>query len=109
MTAAEFLRNVGLDPYIVTAGGLGGLFRSLSGRNLKLRERIVSPICGAICAGYTTYPVAHYMRATALPLPPDDLAVLGASAFVVGTCGMWVSDALLDRLVRWIKAQGAKP
>lgn len=109
MTLPEFLKSVGLDPFVVTAGGLGGLFRSLSGRDLKLRERIVSPICGAICAGYTTYPVAHYMRATALPLPPDDLAVVGASAFVVGTCGMWVSDALLERLVRWIKSIGGKP
>lgn len=109
MTLGELLRSVGLDPFVVAAGGAGGLFRSLSGRRLKLRERIVSPLCGAICAGYLAYPVTHYLRAISVPLPPSDLAAIGAVGFVVGTWGMWVSDALLDRAVLWIKNYGVKP
>lgn len=107
MTVLEMLKSVGLDPSIMMAGGLGGLFRSLSGRDLKLRERIVSPVCGALCAGYLTAAVVHYLRTVGIPLPPSDLAALGAVGFVVGTVGMWVADAAQERVARWIKSRPA--
>lgn len=35
-----------------------------------------------------------------MPLPDDPVAAWGAVGFLIGVCAMWLSDALLEALVR---------
>lgn len=100
MTITEVLDALGLKASVLVAGFAGGMLRSLSRRQHKKRELIVSPICGALAAGYLTGFVVHYMRALSMPLPDDPVAAWGAVGFLIGVCAMWLSDALLEALAR---------
>lgn len=90
----------GLKASVLLAGFAGGILRALSRKKSSMKETIASPICGALAAGYLTGPIVHYLRAVNFPLPPDDGTNVGlhAAAFVVGVCGMWISDALFEMI-----------
>ena len=92
------LDEFGLKLSVLIAGFAGGALRALSRKKYTIRETIASPICGALAAGYLTSPLVHYLKSVHFPLPPDDgtSASLHAVAFVVGACGMWISDALFE-------------
>ena len=40
------------------------------------------------------------------PLPAEDQPVLLASAFLIGTCAMWISDIVFEIIVRRFKPRG---
>ncbi|MEN5300251.1 hypothetical protein ABE530_18205 [Brucella sp. TWI559] len=90
----------GLKTSVLLAGFAGGILRALSRKKSSMKETIASPICGALAAGYLTGPIVHYLRVVNFPLPPDDGTNVGlhAAAFVVGVCGMWISDALFEMI-----------
>lgn len=90
----------GLKTSVLLAGFAGGILRALSRKKSSMKETIASPICGALAAGYLTGPIVHYLRIVNFPLPPDDGTNVGlhAAAFVVGVCGMWISDALFEMI-----------
>lgn len=91
----DFLEALGLNPLVLGAGGAGGLLRALSSTRHSLRERIVSPFCGALAAGYLTATGVHLLRSIAVPLPEDPLATFGAVGFLIGVSAMWISDAVM--------------
>ena len=92
----DFLEALGLNPLVLAAGGAGGLLRALSSRQHTLRERLVSPVCGALAAGYLTPVAVHVLRTYSVPLPFEDpFAVWGAAGFVIGVSAMWISDAFM--------------
>lgn len=99
------LNEYGLKGSVVIAGFAGGLLRALSHKNYSFREAIASPLCGALAAGYLTSPFVHYLNAVHFPLPPDDGSnvALNAGAFLVGICGMWISDMIFAICVRYLK------
>ena len=91
----DIIDALGLNPSILIAGGAGGLLRALSAKRHTLRERIVSPVAGALAAGYLTAAIVHYARTLSLPLPEDPAVTIGAVGFLVGVSAMWISDALM--------------
>lgn len=91
----DVLEALGLNPLYLAAGGAGGLLRALSSKQHSLRERIVSPFCGAIAAGYLTATGVHLLRSFSVPLPDDPLATFGAVGFLIGVSAMWISDAVM--------------
>ena len=95
--------QLGLRPSVLAAGAAGGVLRALSARHQKWREILVSPICGALAAGYLTSIAVHYLRVIGVPLPDDPNAASGAVGFLIGVCGMWISDALLEIVARKIQ------
>src|SRR5690606_38701122 len=99
------LSPYGLKVSVVVAGFAGGVLRALSHKNYTFREAIASPVCGALAAGYLTEPFVHYLRAIHFPLPPDDGSnvAMHAGAFLVGVCGMWISDAVFEAISRRIR------
>ncbi|MFQ0814527.1 hypothetical protein AVM02_08665 [Brucella anthropi] len=99
------LDEFGLKLYVLIAGFAGGALRALSRKRYTIRETIASPICGALAAGYLTGPLVHYLQAIHFPLPPNDdtNAGLHAAAFVVGACGMWISDAIFEAVTDRLK------
>ncbi|PDQ18960.1 hypothetical protein CN311_21995 [Mesorhizobium sanjuanii] len=98
----EFLDTLGIKAPVVVAGLSGGILRALSRHRYKVREMVASPICGALAAAYLTLPVAHYFRATGLPVPDDDTTTL-AAAFLIGVSAMWISDIVFEVMVRRFK------
>ncbi len=92
MTLHELLQSVGVDPSVLFAGAGGGVLRALSRRNLKVREMVVSPICGALAAAYLTLPAVHFGKATGIPLPGEEIQAILAAAFLIGTVAMWITD-----------------
>jgi hypothetical protein len=100
MSWHDFWHSIGINPAVLLAGGFGGVLRALSRRRFLLREMIASPICGALAAAYLTLPAVHYLRAVGWPLPGDDSQVILASAFLIGTCAMWISDIVFDIIAR---------
>jgi len=107
MTVTEMLAKFGLDPAILIAGTAGGLLRGLSRQRFKVREVILSPICGALAAGYLTPVAIHIARHYQFPPLPDDpdTAARYATAFVIGTMAMWLSDLVFAAAWRWIKTK----
>lgn len=103
MTLTELLQSLGINPAVLVAGGFGGVLRALSRKQLKVREFILSPICGALAAAYLTLPTVHYVQAVGLPIPKDEAQVVLATAFLVGTCAMWISDFLFEAIARRLK------
>lgn len=93
---------LGIKGPVVAAGLAGGVLRALSRHRYKLREMVASPICGALAAAYLTLPVVQYARATGLPLANDDTTTL-AAAFLIGVCAMWISDILVELVVRRLR------
>jgi len=100
MNFHELLQWLGINPAVLYAGGFGGVLRALSRRRLKVREIILSPICGALASAYLTLPVVEYVRFTGWPIPDDEAQVVLASAFLIGTCAMWISDIVFEIIVR---------
>lgn len=103
MTLHDLFQSLGINPAVLAAGGFGGVLRALSRGRLKFREVILSPVCGALAAAYLTMPTVHYIRAVGWPIPDEPQPVVLASAFLIGTCAMLISDAVLGVLARWIK------
>lgn len=103
MSILEFLDSIGLKGSILMAGLSGGILRGLSRREYKARELFASPICGALAAAYLTAPVVHYLKAIGWPLPDTDQATEHATAFLLGVCAMWISDALFELVIRYFK------
>lgn len=66
-----------------------------------------APVCGALAAGYLTEPFVHYLRAIHFPLPPDDGSnvAMHAGVFLVGVCGMWISDAVFELISRRLRGK----
>jgi hypothetical protein len=102
MTLADFLDMLGIKGSVVVAGLSGGLLRALSHKRFRPREMIASPVCGALAAAYLTLPAVHYVRASGFPLPPPETgdATTLAAAFLIGTCAMWIADALFEVVAR---------
>ncbi len=69
MTLHELLQSLGINPAVLVAGGFGGVLRALSRKQLKVREVILSPICGSLAAAYLTLPTVHYIQAVGWPIP----------------------------------------
>jgi hypothetical protein len=103
MTIPEILDALGLKASVLVAGFAGGALRAFSTRDHKKRELIISPISGALAAGYLTGAVVHYLRVINIPLPDDPVAAWGAVGFLIGVCAMWITDAFLEALVRRFK------
>lgn len=103
MTFADILRSMGLDPAILVAGLSGGALRALSRRRIKVREVLLTPLCGALAAAYLTLPTVHYIQVVGWPVPDEPQPVVLASAFLIGTCAMWISDIVLEMVVRHFK------
>ncbi|MDW6020648.1 hypothetical protein SAZ10_02605 [Mesorhizobium sp. BAC0120] len=100
MNLHDILLSVGIDPAVLYAGGAGGVLRALSRRKLKVREVLLSPVCGALAAAYLTLPVVHYVKAVGWPMPGEDPQSVLAGAFLIGTCAMWISDMVFEYIVR---------
>lgn len=109
MTLAELLQSLGINPAVLAAGGFGGILRALSRQRFKFREMIASPICGALAAAYLTLPTIHYIRITGWPIPQDEAQVVLASAFLIGTCAMWISDVVFEIIVRRFRPKEPPP
>lgn len=100
MTIHELLQSIGIDSTVLVAGGAGGILRALSRHRFKFREMVASPICGALAAAYLTLPVMHYVRASGWPLPDEQQPIMLASAFLIGTSAMWISDIVFEIIIR---------
>ena len=103
----EPLNDLGLSLPVLLAGFFGGVVRALSRGYTSFHEVIASPISGALCAGYLTKPVLHYATNIGIPVIPadqinGDTGIL-AAGFVVGICGMWITDFILIQLGRLFK------
>ena len=103
LTIAEILDALGLQASVLVSGFAGGALRALSRKQHKKRELFVSPICGALAAGYLTRFMMHYLHSVSMPLPKDPIAAQGAVGFLIGVCAMWLSDALLEALARRLR------
>jgi len=55
-----------------------------------------------LAAAYLTLPAVHYERAAGVPLPPpkDGEVTRLAVAFLIGTCAMWIADAVFEVAMR---------
>lgn len=103
----EPFNDYGLSAPVLLAGFMGGVVRALSRGYTSFRTVIASPVCGALCAGYLTKPLIHYVDKVGFPLPPieatgNDTSLL-AAGFVVGICGMWISDFVFLQANRLLK------
>ncbi len=96
MTFQQVTQTLGLDPAVLYAGAGGGLLRAMSRRQLRLREILLSPGCGALAAAYLTPPAIQYAEHFGLPVPADTSRVLLAFAFLIGTSAMWLCDFLFN-------------
>lgn len=103
MTFNEFLDALGIKVGVVVAGFMGGVLRGLSRRRYTAREIFVTPIVGAIAAAYMTEPVLYYLRSINWPLPDKDITATNVAAFIVGICGMWISDLVFEIVARWVR------
>ncbi len=100
MTLAEILQSLGINPAVLAAGGFGGVLRALSRKRFRFREMIASPICGSLAAAYLTMPTVQYVKMAGWPFPQDDAQAILASAFLLGTCAMWISDIVFGFVAR---------
>lgn len=102
MTLNDLLQSVGIDPSVLVAGAGGGVLRALSRKRLKIREMVLSPICGALAAAYLTLPVVHYGQRVGWPMPDEPTQAVLAAAFLIGSCAMWISDMVFNWIARRI-------
>lgn len=100
MTFHDLLVYLGIDPSIVYAGAAGGALRALSRKKIKFREIVVSPACGVLAAAYLTIPVVQYVKLAGWPFPEDDAQAVLASAFLIGTGAMWITDIVSGFVVK---------
>lgn len=105
MALHDFLTDLGLNPNFIIAGTAGGFLRALSRKQFRIREVVFSPICGALAAAYLTEPIIHYARMMNWPLPPEPASITtsNGAAFIVGVIAMWITDIVVDRLMRFVK------
>lgn len=90
----DFLQHVGLQGDVLFAGFAGGVVRAITQGYTSIRQVITAPVAGALCAGYLTHPILHYIERTGIHLPPttsEDTTVAAAS-FLVGVSGMWIVE-----------------
>lgn len=92
MSFHNLLQSLGIDPSLIYAGAAGGALRALSRRKLRIREVILSPLCGVLASAYLTIPVVQYIQLVGWPFPEDAASAVLASAFLIGTCAMWIAD-----------------
>lgn len=106
MSMHDFFASLGLNPNFIVAGTAGGFLRALSRKQFKLREVVLSPICGALAAAYLTEPIIHYARMMNWPMPQEAAtdATNNAAAFIVGVIAMWITDIVVDRLMKLVKS-----
>jgi len=97
------LEFLGLKASVMVAGLAGGVLRALSRRRYKVREMFASPICGALAAGYLTDPFLYYVRGLGFDVHSADQVATNAAAFCIGACAMWISDILLEWMVRYFR------
>ncbi|MGO4832030.1 hypothetical protein AB4144_06985 [Rhizobiaceae sp. 2RAB30] len=76
----------------------------MSRRTLRIREIVLSPLCGLLGAMYLTKPAVHLVRYYGWPPVASDDSATFAAAFVVAACSMWLSDWIFEFIVR--KMQG---
>jgi len=100
VTLHEILMAMGIDPTVLYAGAGGGILRALSRKKIKIREMFVSPICGALASAYLTLPAVQYIKLVGWPIPEDSAQVVLASAFLIGTCAMWIADLVFGFIAR---------
>ncbi len=100
MTLHEILMAMGIDPSVLYAGAGGGALRALSRKKIKFREVFVSPVCGALASAYLTIPVVQYVKMSGWPFPQDDGQAVLASAFLIGTCAMWIADLVFGFIAK---------
>lgn len=102
------LSQYGLKVSVVVAGFAGGLLQALSRKSYSFRDTIATPVCGALAAGYLTGPFVHYLTIINFPLPPNDGSnvTIHAGAFLVGVCGMRISDTAFGVISRLLKLKG---
>ncbi len=100
ISPSEIIEALGLKGPILAAGLAGGLLRALSRQRFKWREAIVSPICGALAAGYLTEYSIHIARSVGIPMHPQDMVAQNATAFLIGVIAMWIADLVLEAFVR---------
>lgn len=103
MTLGDLLRSVGVDPSFLAAGAAGGLLRALTRRKIRLREIVLSPVCGMLACVYLTVPIVQYLRLMGWPIPTDEFHVYLATSFLVGNAAMWMSDMLFGVVGRWFR------
>jgi hypothetical protein len=53
-------------------------------------------------AAYLTLPTVHFIKVSGWPIDDESQVVL-ASAFLIGTCAMWISDIAVEIIVRRFK------
>lgn len=100
MSLSDFLNTAGINTNIVLAGLGGGLLRVLSRQDYKLREIIVSPLCGTLAAVNLTAASVHVItkavEVVGWDMPQDTMSTERAVAFLIGVSAMWISDMLFD-------------
>lgn len=100
MTFHDLLISLGINPAILYAGAGGGVLRALSRKKIKFREIFVSPVCGALASAYLTIPAVQYVKMAGWPFPQDDAQAVLASAFLIGTCAMWIADLVFGFIAK---------
>lgn len=97
---SQWLNDLGFQPSVLLAGFLGGIVKIATGGKTTIREAITSPICGAICAGYLSSPVLHYVDKIGIlnPTPDNYASMIGAVGFLVGICAMRITSIVLAAL-----------
>lgn len=109
MTLQDFFSAISLDPAILGAGAAGGMLRGLSRKSFKVREVVLSPICGTLAAGYLTPWAIHIVRHYGWPPVPDDMTAVYAMAFLIGTVAMWISDLVFEAISRRLAPRQPAP
>ncbi len=100
ISPSEIIEALGLKGPILAAGLAGGLLRALSRQRWKWREVLISPVCGALAAGYLTENAIHMARSMGMPMHPMDIVAQNAMAFLIGVIAMWIADLVLEAFVR---------
>ncbi|MBD8556356.1 hypothetical protein IFT84_17750 [Rhizobium sp. CFBP 8762] len=107
MSFSDFLNSAGINTNIVLAGLGGGLLRVLSRQDYKLREIIVSPLCGTLAAVNLTavgiHVITKAVEVVGWDMPEDSMSTERAVAFLIGVSAMWISDMVFDLLARRLR------
>jgi hypothetical protein len=103
MGLEDLLAALGLKLSVLVAGLGGGVLRSLSRRRYSLRERLASPICGALCAAYLTPGVTTVLLTLHFPMVNQSEVTQNAVAFLVGICGMNIADWVFYAAAKYMR------
>ncbi|WP_068312581.1 hypothetical protein [Polycladidibacter hongkongensis] len=89
---------LGLKIMHLIAGLCGGLVRVIVHPRASLANTIGATVVGALVAGYLTPVVAPVLERW---LGPTDAGVEGATGFMLGMCGLALSEGLIKLARRW--------